>query len=234
MGNARTIDDSASSPDRPGGLGGDELCRPFVELLSVTGASISVIGRLARRVTVCSSDPVAARLEGLQFDLGEGPQWEVMKTGMPVLSADLSPRATEHWPVFGTAAARLGAAALFAFPIAMGAVTVGVIDLYRTTPGALDAGMVALAHSLAHQVASAAVTAAIRSAEEEDASEAAGTPTIRREVHQATGMIVAQLEISATEAFSLLRGHAFASGRTMEDVATDVVERLLDFRHLAN
>lgn len=162
MGNARTIDDSGSSPDRPGGLAGDELCRPFVELLSVRGASISVIGRRARRVTVCSSDPVAARLEGLQFDLGEGPQWEVMKTGMPVLSADLSPRATEHWPVFGTVAARLGAAALFAFPIAMGAVTVGVIDLYRTTPGALDAGMVALAHSLAHQVASAAVTAAIR------------------------------------------------------------------------
>ena len=46
-----------------------------------------------------------------------------------VLSAGLSPRATEHWPVFGTAAAGLGAAALFAFPIAMSATTVG--DLYR-------------------------------------------------------------------------------------------------------
>ena len=68
-------------------------------------------------------------MEGLQFDLGEGPQWEVMKTGMPILSVGLSPRATEHWPVFGTAAAGLAAAALFAFPIAMGATTVG--DLYR-------------------------------------------------------------------------------------------------------
>ena len=94
-----------------------------------------MIGRLARRVTVCSSDPVEARWEGLQFDRGEGPQWEVMKTGMPVLSA----------------------------------------DLYRTTPGELDAGTVALAHSLANQVVSAAVPAAIRSAEEEDTSEAAGT-----------------------------------------------------------
>ena len=67
---------------------------------------------------------------------GKGPQWEVMKAGMPVFSA----------------------------------------DLHRTTPGALDAGMVALAHSRANQVVSAAVTAAIRSAEEEDAPEAAGTP----------------------------------------------------------
>ena len=48
---------------------------------------------------------------------------------MPIFSVGLSPRATEHWPVFGTAAAGLGAVALFAFPIAMGATTVGVIDL---------------------------------------------------------------------------------------------------------
>ena len=65
--------------------------------------------------------------------LGEGPQWEVMKTGIPVLSAvltaGLSPRATEHRPVFGTVAAGLGVAALFALPIAMGATTVS--DLYR-------------------------------------------------------------------------------------------------------
>ena len=52
-----------------------------------------------------------------------------MKTGMPVLTAGLSPRATEHRPVFGTVAAGLGAAALFALPIAMGATTVS--DLYR-------------------------------------------------------------------------------------------------------
>jgi hypothetical protein len=231
MCNAVTINYSASSPDRPGRVGGD-LCRPFVERLSVTGASISVIGRRMRRMTVCSSDRVAARLEGLQFDLGEGPQWEVMKTGIPVLSADLSPQATAGWPVFGDAAARLGAAALFAFPLAIGAVTVGVINLYRTTPGALDVRMIALARSLTDQVAGAAVKAAICSAEADDDPEDAGTATMRREVHQATGMILAQLELSATEAFSLLRGHAFASSRTMEDVATDVVARRLDFRCL--
>ena len=233
MCDAVPINYSASSPDRPGWVGGD-LCRPFVEPLSVTGASISVIGRRMRRMMVCSSDGVATRLEGLQFDLGEGPQWEVMKTGMPVLSADLSPQATASWPVFGAAAARLGVAALFAFPLAMGAVTVGVINLYRTTPGVLDVRMIALARSLTNQVAGAAVKAAISSAEADDDPEDAGTATMRREVHQATGMILAQLEISATEAFSLLRGHAFASSRTMEDVATDVVARRLDFRCLPN
>ncbi len=233
MGNPGTTDEPELS-EIAGWSWGNDLCRPFVDQLPVTGASISVIGTLARRLTVCSSDTVAAQLEGLQFDLGEGPQWEVMKTGMPVFSPDLSLQSTSNWPVFGAAAARLGAAAVFAFPIAVGAVTVGVVDLYRTTPGALDGLMVALARSLADQVAAPAVKTAISWAEQDHAPENAGAPTMRREVHQATGMIIAQLEITATEAFSLLRGHAFVSGRTVEDVATDVVARLLDFRQLPN
>jgi hypothetical protein len=234
MSDSGSAEDSFAERGHPDRWAEDDLCRPFVELLPVTGASISLIGRLSRRVTVGSSDSIAARLEGLQFDLGEGPQWVVMKTGTASLSADLSPAHTTEWPVFAAAAARLGAAALFAFPITMGAVTVGVIDLYRSTPGPLDLEAVSLARALATRVAGPAVQAAIRSAEQDDVPEAGGSPTMRREVHQATGMVLMQLETTATEAFSILRAHAFASGRTVEDVAKDVVARLLDFRQLSN
>ena len=51
----------------------------------------------------------------------------------------------------------------------------------------------------------------------------------RAEVHQATGMVLAQLEISAQEAFVRLRAHAFATRRPLADVAGDVVARRLDF-----
>ncbi|CAN5398376.1 GAF domain-containing protein [soil metagenome] len=234
MSDTGSAENRSAACDRRGRWAEDDLCRPFVELLPVTGVSISLIGRLSRRVTVCSSDSVAAQLEGLQFDLGEGPQWAVMKSGAASFSADLSPANTTEWPVFAAAAARLGAAALFAFPITMGAVTVGVIDLYRTTPGPLDREAVSLARALATRAAGPAVQAAIRSAEQDNATESAGSPTMRREVHQATGMILMQLETTATEAFSLLRAHAFVSGRTVEDVAKDVVARLLDFRQLSN
>jgi AmiR/NasT family two-component response regulator len=57
---------------------------------------------------------------------------------------------------------------------------------------------------------------------------------MRREVHQATGMILAQLNVPATEAFFRLRAHAFATGRTVQDVAHDVVTRILDFRELTD
>lgn len=234
MSNTGRAEDPFAAAEYPGQWPADDLCWPLIDLLPVTGVSISVIGRPSRRVTVCSTDLLAARLEGLQFDLGEGPQWQVMKTGVASLSPDLSPNHTTEWPVFAAAAARIGAAAVFAFPITMGAVTIGVVDLYRSTPGALDDDALSLARALATRVSGPAVQAAIRSAEQEDASVASGAPTMRREVHQATGMILMQLETTATEAFSLLRAHAFVSGRTVEDVAKDVVGRLVDFRQLSN
>lgn len=70
------------------------------------------------------------------------------------------------------------------------------------------------------------------SAEADEDPEDAGTATMRREVHQATRIILVQLELSTTEAFPLLRGHGFASSRTTENIATDVVARRLDLRCL--
>jgi hypothetical protein len=42
-------------------------------------------------------------------------------------------------------------------------------------------------------------------------------------------MILAQLDISAADAALLLRAHAFSSGRTVAEVASDVIERRIDF-----
>jgi AmiR/NasT family two-component response regulator len=49
------------------------------------------------------------------------------------------------------------------------------------------------------------------------------------QVHQATGMILVQLGVSAEIAFVRLRGYAFAQGRRLGEVACDVVERRLRF-----
>ena len=57
-------------------------------------------------------------------------------------------------------------------------------------------------------------------------------PALRREVHQATGMIISQLDISATAAFARLQGQAFVTERPIDDVAHDVVLGRLDFDNL--
>lgn len=206
---------------------GTRLCARFLALLPVTGVSLSAIGTPGQS-TIGATDPVAARIEQLQFELGVGPHWDALRSGKPVLVPDLVAQAST-WSVFGTAALELGIGALFAFPLAMGAVTVGVVDLYRTAPGPLDDRAVETARSLAGSTAGDVLRIAARAASEDAPIRSAMAPEMRREVHQATGMIVVQLQQSATEAFSRLQGHAFSTGQTVESVAHQVVARRLTF-----
>ena len=210
---------------------GEELCRSFVEQLPVTGASISVIGGSNHHSTIYASDAFAARLDSMQFELGEGPRWTVLHTEAPVFVADVATDDHSDWPIFGAALRGSVAGALFAFPLVIGAATIGVVDLYHTTSGMLSARDVERALALARAVAAPAARRAVWAAGE-DVAVIELAPELRREVHQATGMILAQLDTTATVAFARLRAHAFSSGRAVEDVARDVVARRLDFRDL--
>jgi AmiR/NasT family two-component response regulator len=49
----------------------------------------------------------------------------------------------------------------------------------------------------------------------------------RTEVSQATGVLMAQLDLTATAALARLRAHAYATGMTATDVARDILERRL-------
>lgn len=207
-----------------------ELCNRFVALLPVTGASISITSGLGGHSTIGITDSVAARLEQLQFELGEGPHWEVLRTGLPMLVPDVHHDDATMWPVFASAIAGLDVRALFALPLKMGAVTVGVVDLYRSTPGPLRPPDLASGMVLAQSISAQALRHAVVSASEEAEAETSLAPAMRREIHQATGMIFSQLGVSATEAFTRLQARAFAEGRPLAEVALDVVRRRLDFR----
>jgi len=207
----------------------ESLCGLFVDLVPVSGASITVFGRPGAHSTICVSDGIAVELDQLQFDLGEGPRFQAALTGRAAISEDLGSDPHPDWPTFGGAAARLGVGAVFSFPIKIGSALLGVADLYQRTSGPLGIEATARARSLARRVAAPAVERAGRSAKS-DEPDSRDAPALRREVHQATGMILVQLDITADEAFAVLRAHAFTQGRTVEDVARDVVQRRLDFR----
>lgn len=220
---------------RPAGIPewewGDDLCAPFVDLLPVSGASISVFRRSGDSTTVCASDPLARRLDAMQFGLGEGPRWVVARTGKPTSSADVACETHPEWPVFGAGIAELEVGALFAFPILTGPVLLGVVDLYRRTAGPLDRAATSRALSLARKVAAPAVREALRSAADDESLHARSS-ALRREVHQAVGMVFVQLEVSTAEALALLQAFAFSTNRQLEDIARDVVQRRIDFRDL--
>ena len=216
--------------DRPR-LTAGSLCAAFLEELPVTGASISMFATNGLQSTLCASDAVAARSEALQFELGEGPHWEAMGSRAAVLCSDIR-AGTTAWPLWANAAAELGVVGIFAFPMIMGAAVVGVVDLYSRTPFVMDSVLVDRAGALAQATTAASMRQATRLADDPVAREATLAPAIRREVHQATGMILVQLDVTATDAFARLRAYSFATGRPVTDVARDVVERRLDFAAL--
>ena len=70
---------------------------------------------------------------------------------------------------------------------------------------------------------------AIEDATGESAVESTATPAFRREVHQATEIILVQSKTTATIAYPRLQAYAFANGITVHTVARDVRYSSLTF-----
>lgn len=209
---------------------GTALWAPFVDALPVDGGSISVISRTGLSSTVSTSSPLAAQLDALQLQLGEGPRWTAFQTGAPVLVPDVDDEdAHVGWPLFGVALAATPARGVFSFPLVLGLLIVGVADLYSDRTGdPWSAGLLADATALAAASAAPAVRLATRSASAEQTLLSPSAAELRREVHQATGMLVVQLDVRPDEALARLQAHAFSVSRPLLDVARDVVGRRLD------
>jgi ANTAR domain len=197
---------------------------PFLKLLPVTGMAISTLGTVLASETLCASDEIAGRLDELQFDLGEGPCWDAITWRVPVLQGDLLGRGRRFWPLFSDAVVEDGIQGVFAFPLLIGPMGVGAIDLYTLTPGHLAVGdvfrMQMLAATLTRLILNRAISRAGTPMDSED-----DNPYSRRVVHQATGAVIAQLGIPATDALLILQAHAFAAGRPVRAVAENVMAR---------
>ncbi len=209
------------------------LCVPFLGVLPIDGAGISTLGTPFGSETVCASDRLVARLDEVQMDLGEGPCWEAQATRRPVLTSNIRAADSDDWPVFAEAIRNEEVGALYAFPLIIGPLSIGAIDLYSARTGELSDEQIGDATDLA----AIAARQVLRRALSHRASHAGEDPFdavaeySRRVVHQATGIVLAQLGVSAADALLIIRGHAFAHGRPVREVATEIVDRTLDFAH---
>lgn len=209
---------------------GQSLCSPYLEKLPVKGAAISVFGGTVQETVACSDD-VACKLDDLQFELGEGPRWDVRASRLPILIPDTAQGCQTRWPVFSNAVKAMNVRAMFVFPLGLGAIDIGVVELYRTSPGELDEANQATASVLTNRT-SWALLRQILSQEpqyEEAFGGVDGHSLSRREIHQATGMVLVQANVNAPDALLLLRGYAFSEGLPLKEVARSVIERRLDF-----
>lgn len=204
------------------------LCIDFVNALPVPHIAISTLGAPFEVETICATDDVAAHLDETQLDSGVGPCWRARDTASPVLLPDLRQDAPTAWPVFLAAAARYGISSVYAFPMAVGLVDVGVVNLYATGVHALTVDQVDEAARLADSAGQRILRTALDGLDGlDDDSSTNASP--RRFVHQATGMVVAQLRVAPDDALLVIRAHAFASGRSVREVAEAIIARDIDF-----
>lgn len=202
--------------------------RVCVALLPIDGVSISLMSGASLGEVVSASDEIIRVVESLQFTLGEGPCFEAVDLGRPVLVPDMAAEIGAAWPVLATEVARLQVGAFYAFPLQSGAIRVGAMGMYRRRPGWLSSSELSSILQIVDIMTLALLGLAVA---ENDADVGYAwledLPHHRDVVHQATGMMIAGHGISAAVALVRLRGHAFATGRLVEDVARDITTRRL-------
>jgi hypothetical protein len=205
------------------------LCEVCAEVSGMSGAGIMLMSDDAPRGSMCATDGVCDLIEDLQFTLGEGPSLDAHHNQLPVLEPDLALPTTPRWLAFAGPSIDAGVRAIFGFPVRVGAVRLGSLNLYRDRPGPLTDDQHADSLVMADIAARAILVLQAKAAPGTLAAELETGASFRFVVHQATGMVAAQLSVSVGRALIRLRAHAFGNDRPLVDVARDVVARRLRF-----
>jgi hypothetical protein len=205
------------------------LCELCAEATGMSGAAIMMISHERAQVSIGTTNSVSELIEELQYTLGEGPCVDAYEQRIPVLEPDLAEPATARWTAFSPPAVNAGVRAVFGFPLSVGDLSLGALNLYRDRPGSLTARQHADALLLASVAARAIIAIEVDAPPGSVNTELQVGTNFRFVVHQAAGMISVQLGIGVADALARLRAHAFAVNRNILDLSGDVVERRVRF-----
>jgi GAF domain/ANTAR domain len=219
------LSSTASADD----AGTGRLCTVAAEVTGLSGAGIMLMVGNQPHTSICTTGAVSALIEELQYTLGEGPCVDAYRLGHPVLEPDLGAPLVARWPAFTEPAVAGGARAVFGFPMSIGSVRLGALNLYRDRPGPLTTEQHTDAAILASVAGRTLITMQTGAEAGTLGTELEAGSNLRLVVHQASGMVSEQLGITVTEALIRLRAHAFTQGRPLTDIANDVVTGRLRF-----
>lgn len=202
------------------------LCEASRLILGAQGAWITVLDGTSSRLPLSATDQVAADLEDIQDVIGQGPSISAYH-GNSAVTMTLHSDPDDRWPEFSrTAWHRITTVLrIDAYPMRPASDTFGVLNTYFTTAEPLESGDAA--QFLADAVGAALLRDPVPI---DDSGFDRGMWSARSRLHQATGMVIAQLHMPPEDALAILRAHAYAHDATLADIAEQVVNRRLDFR----
>ena len=211
-----------------------DACAAVVPAVEVTGAWLTAASGLEAGHVMRVTDAIGELLAELQLTMGEGPSLDAAASGGPVLASDLgAAEMAARWPGFAPAARLAGAAAVFAFPLQIGAIQAGVLGLYRDRAGPLTTAQLGDALLFADTATMLLLDGQARAATDGAPADggAGGQPEYlalhRAQIDQATGMLTEQLGTTIADAFVRLRAYAYSHELRLTDVARDIVARRL-------
>ena len=203
------------------------LCAVGSQIAGVNGAGVMLMSGDIPRGSLCVSDDVSQLIEDLQYTLGEGPCVDAYRGDQLVAEPNLADPQARRWFAFTPPALDAGVRAVFGFPLRVGTVRLGALNLYRDRPGELGTDQHADALVLADLAARWVLDAQAGAPYGAVAEELEEGADFHFAVHNAAGIVSVQEGISVTEALIRLRAYAYSHDRLLADVAQDVIARKL-------
>ena len=203
------------------------LCEVCPGITGVNGAGVMLMSGDMPRGSLCASDGVSKLIEDLQYTLGEGPCVDAYQLDTVVAEPDLAEPVARRWVAFTPPALEAGVRAVFGFPLRVGTVRLGALNLYRDQPGPLTADQHADALVMADVTARWVLDTQAGASSDAMAQELEAGADFHFSVHNAAGIVSVQEGISVTEALIRLRAFAFSHDRLLGDVALDIIAHTL-------
>jgi transcriptional regulator with GAF, ATPase, and Fis domain len=171
-----------------------QTCVEAIEHCDMAGVSILEHGEIR---TVAASDETLRLIDQLQFELGEGPCVDALRTEESIVSNDLDQ--DERWTTWGPAlVSRVGMRSVLSFRLATRRDTFGALNLYAADAGAFDHEDVFEGEVLAAHTSVVLAT----SLKEEQLLRALESRTV---IGQATGRLIERFGLDADQAFAVMR-----------------------------
>lgn len=208
----------------------ERLCAVCPEIVGVSGAAVMLMSGDLPSGSLGVTDQVSQLIEDLQYTLGEGPCVDAYQHDAVVAEPDLAQPVTSRWPAFTPAALRGGVRAVFGFPLRVGTVRLGALNLYRMRPGPLTGGQHADALVVADVAARMVLDAQAGAPADTVAAALEAGADFHFSVHNAAGIVSVQGGVTVTEALVRLRAYAFSKDIPLADVARDVIAHTLRLR----
>ena len=175
-----------------------------------------------RFITVASSDERGSMADEAEYDADDGPCVEAVREGVASVVLDL--RTETRWPEWAATARKLGFLSAAAVPADTGGGAQLALNLYGRTPGAF--GEVEMRRSFAYvDEAARILRLCLTLAQQADLAEhLSRAMAARASVERAIGVLMAQRQVSADEAYAILRAGSQHDGRELHEVAAVVIE----------